>query len=99
MIFVAIYLSTKRFQTTVGVSFKGIEIGDAHKRNTRRWHEAYHSMAILFVLTVCSFVELYAEHYKDLASKPFFPKLMGYMCSGPVVAMVWEGKNVVKTGE
>lgn len=23
---------------------------------------------------------------------------MGYMSSGPVVAMVWEGKNVVKTG-
>jgi nucleoside diphosphate kinase len=28
----------------------------------------------------------------------FFPKLMDYMGSGPVVAMVWEGKNVVKTG-
>ena len=38
------------------------------------------------------------EHYKDLADKPFFPKLMGYMSSGPVVAMVWEGKNAVKTG-
>ena len=38
------------------------------------------------------------EHYKDLADKPFFPKLMGYMTSGPVCAMVWEGKNVVKTG-
>jgi len=23
---------------------------------------------------------------------------MGYMTSGPVCAMVWEGKNVVKTG-
>ena len=38
------------------------------------------------------------EHYKDLADKPFFPKLMGYMTSGPVCAMVWEGKNVVKSG-
>jgi len=38
------------------------------------------------------------EHYKDLASKAFFPKLMGYMTSGPVCAMVWQGKNVVKTG-
>lgn len=25
---------------------------------------------------------LLEEHYKDLASKPFFPKLMGYMTSG-----------------
>jgi nucleoside-diphosphate kinase len=42
--------------------------------------------------------ETLEEHYKDLASKPFFPKLMGYMTSGPVVAMVWEGNGVVKTG-
>ena len=42
--------------------------------------------------------ELLEEHYKDLADKPFFPKLMAYMTSGPVCAMVWEGKEVVKTG-
>ena len=42
--------------------------------------------------------ELLEEHYKDLADKPFFPKLMSYMTSGPVCAMVWEGKEVVKTG-
>ena len=28
------------------------------------------------------------EHYKDLREKKFFPKLMQYMSSGPVVAMV-----------
>jgi len=38
------------------------------------------------------------EHYRDLASKPFFPKVVTYMTSGPVVGMVWQGKNVVKTG-
>lgn len=42
--------------------------------------------------------DLLAEHYRDLAAKPFFPKLMSYMTSGPVVCMVWEGKNVVATG-
>lgn len=56
-----------------------------------------------------SFVELglkmmtveqsFAErHYADLSSKPFFNGLVEYIVSGPVVAMVWEGKNVVKTG-
>ena len=35
------------------------------------------------------------EHYKDLASKPFYPKLVEYIISGPVVSMVWEGKGVV----
>ena len=27
------------------------------------------------------------EHYKDLATKPFFPSLVDYICSGPVVCM------------
>merc|ERR1712095_262262 len=39
-----------------------------------------------------------STHYEDLAKKPFFPGLVGYMASGPVVPMVWEGLNVVKTG-
>ncbi|XP_006873977.1 PREDICTED: nucleoside diphosphate kinase, mitochondrial [Chrysochloris asiatica] len=38
-----------------------------------------------------------AEHYHDLRRKPFYPALIGYMSSGPVVAMVWEGHNVVHT--
>lgn len=38
------------------------------------------------------------KHYDDLKSKPFFPKLIEYSSSGPVVAMCWEGKNAVKTG-
>ena len=42
--------------------------------------------------------ELLEQHYKDLVSKPFFPKMRDYMLSGPVVCMVWEGKDVVKTG-
>merc|ERR1711997_1154009 len=42
--------------------------------------------------------ELLEEHYADLAKKPFFPGLVKYMNSGPVVPMVWEGNGVVKTG-
>ncbi|BCR89494.1 nucleoside diphosphate kinase [Aspergillus chevalieri] len=38
------------------------------------------------------------KHYADLAGKPFFPGLITYMLSGPIVAMVWEGRDVVKTG-
>jgi len=37
-------------------------------------------------------------HYADLKSKKFFPGLIEYMLMGPVVAMVWEGDNAVKTG-
>ncbi|KAL2515213.1 Nucleoside diphosphate kinase II [Forsythia ovata] len=39
--------------------------------------------------------ELAQEHYKDLQSKPFFPKLINYITSGPVVCMAWEGIGVV----
>eukprot|EP00978_Attheya_sp_CCMP212_P013015 scaffold32479_cov44-Attheya_sp.AAC.2 len=42
--------------------------------------------------------ELLDTHYKDLVSKPFFPALREYMLSGPVVCMVWEGKEAVSTG-
>jgi nucleoside-diphosphate kinase len=42
--------------------------------------------------------ELLEEHYADLKTKKFFPGLVTYMLSGPVVGMVWEGKEAVKTG-
>lgn len=39
--------------------------------------------------------ELAEEHYRDLKSKPFFPKLVKYITSGPVVCMAWEGPGIV----
>ncbi|KAF7322807.1 Nucleoside diphosphate kinase [Mycena chlorophos] len=38
------------------------------------------------------------KHYEDLKGKGFFPGLIKYMASGPVVAMVWQGLDAVKTG-
>jgi nucleoside-diphosphate kinase len=38
------------------------------------------------------------KHYADLSSKKFFPGLIEYMTSGPVIAMVWQGKNAVLEG-
>ncbi|KAK1433893.1 hypothetical protein QVD17_10811 [Tagetes erecta] len=39
--------------------------------------------------------DLAEEHYKDLSSKSFFPDLISYITSGPVVCMAWEGVGVV----
>jgi nucleoside-diphosphate kinase len=39
--------------------------------------------------------DLAAEHYGEHKEKPFFPGLVEFITSGPVVAMVWEGKGVV----
>ncbi|KAB5554013.1 hypothetical protein PHYPO_G00045200 [Pangasianodon hypophthalmus] len=41
--------------------------------------------------------ELLAQHYVSLRKKPFYPSVLQYMTSGPVVAMVWEGHNVIKS--
>ncbi|RHY33492.1 hypothetical protein DYB32_001598 [Aphanomyces invadans] len=38
------------------------------------------------------------EHYADLSSRPFFNGLVKYFSSGPIVAMVWEGQDVILTG-
>lgn len=35
------------------------------------------------------------QHYAEHVGKPFFPGLVEYITSGPVVAMVLEGKDVV----
>ena len=48
--------------------------------------------------TVHASQEHMEKHYADLAGKSFFPGLVKYMTSGPVVAMVWQGKDVVKQG-
>merc|ERR1712142_420407 len=42
--------------------------------------------------------DLLNQHYADLSSKPFFPSLVKHIASGPVVPMVWEGKDVVRQG-
>merc|ERR1711916_14962 len=42
--------------------------------------------------------EFAEKHYADLAGKPFFPGMIEYFTSGPVVAMIWQGTNAVKTG-
>ena len=39
--------------------------------------------------------ELAEEHYDVHKERPFFGSLVDFICSSPVVAMVWEGDGVV----
>ncbi len=39
--------------------------------------------------------DLAEQHYGEHREKPFFAGLVDFITSGPVVAMVWEGKGVV----
>ncbi|MGN1045056.1 MAG: nucleoside-diphosphate kinase [Candidatus Methanomethylophilaceae archaeon] len=39
--------------------------------------------------------EVAENHYGEHKGKPFFPSLISYITSGPVLAMVWEGEDAV----
>jgi len=88
-------MAANRERTFIMVKPDGVQrglVGDIIKRFEQK---GFKLVAMKF--TQAS-VEHLKEHYKDLASRPFFPGLVQYMSSGPVVPMVWEGLNVVKTG-
>ncbi len=40
--------------------------------------------------------EMAERHYAEHLGKPFFEDLVAFITSGPVVAMIWEGKNAVQ---
>lgn len=35
------------------------------------------------------------EHYQEHKGKDFFESLVGFICSGPTVQMVWEGEDAI----
>src|SRR2546428_4968907 len=39
--------------------------------------------------------ELAGRHYAEHQSKPFYNGLIAFITSGPVVAMIWEGREAV----
>jgi nucleoside-diphosphate kinase len=40
--------------------------------------------------------DLAHDHYAEHEDKPFFEDLVGFITSGPVMAMVWEGQDAVR---
>lgn len=41
--------------------------------------------------------ELARKNYGEHKGKPFFKGLVSFITSGPIVAMIWEGKDVINT--
>uniref|UniRef100_A0A8C0GV69 Nucleoside diphosphate kinase n=1 Tax=Chelonoidis abingdonii TaxID=106734 RepID=A0A8C0GV69_CHEAB len=81
-------------RTLVAVKPDGVQrrlVGDVIKRFERR------GFKLVGMKLLQANEGLLAEHYHELRRKPFYPALIHYMTSGPVVAMVWEGYNVVRT--
>mmetsp|Transcript_7530 Transcript_7530/g.46295 ORF Transcript_7530/g.46295 Transcript_7530/m.46295 type:complete len:149 (-) Transcript_7530:27-473(-) len=82
-------------RTYVMIKPDGVQRGLVGKIIQRFEEKGYFLKALKMKMVEKSLAE---EHYADLSSKPFFSGLVDYICSGPVVCMVWEGKEVVKTG-
>ncbi|KAJ1982052.1 nucleoside diphosphate kinase Ndk1 [Dimargaris xerosporica] len=82
-------------RTYIMVKPDGVERGLVGEIVQRFEKKGYQLLALQLLHPTKQHLE---QHYADLAGKPFFPKLINYMLSGPVVGMVWGGKGVVKTG-
>ncbi|XP_051824867.1 nucleoside diphosphate kinase, mitochondrial [Antechinus flavipes] len=81
-------------RTLIAVKPDGVQrrlVGDVIRRFERR------GFKLVGMKLLQAPEKVLAEHYHDLKKKPFYPNLINYMSSGPVVAMVWEGYNVVRT--
>ncbi len=47
------------------------------------------------MMTLCD--EILTEHYSHVADKPFFPDIVKFMQSSPVIALALEGDNAIAT--
>merc|ERR1711990_1197282 len=82
-------------RTFIAIKPDGVQrglVGEILKRFEQRGYK-------LVAMKLCRPGKEHLEtHYEDLKGKGFFNGLIEYMNSGPICAMVWEGKNVVKMG-
>ncbi|EDN02680.1 nucleoside diphosphate kinase [Histoplasma capsulatum] len=82
-------------QTFIAIKPDGVQRGLVGPIISRFESRGYKLAAIKLVTPSKEHLE---KHYEDLSSKPFFKGLVTYMLSGPICAMVWEGRDAVKTG-
>ncbi|KAJ3513228.1 hypothetical protein NLJ89_g3062 [Agrocybe chaxingu] len=82
-------------RTYIMIKPDGVQRGLVGKIIQRFEERGYKLIALKLVQSTPEHLE---KHYADLKGKPFFPGLIKYMASGPVVAMVWQGLDAVKTG-
>lgn len=90
-----LHTNTNMERTYIMIKPDGVQRGLIHKVIERFEQRGFYLKAMKMQMVTKEHAE---KHYADLSSKPFFAGLVAYMCSGPVVCMVWEGKDVVKTG-
>ncbi|KAJ4165689.1 hypothetical protein LMH87_007312 [Akanthomyces muscarius] len=82
-------------QTFIAIKPDGVQRGLVGPIVSRFENRGFKLVAIKLVSPSKEHLE---THYADLKEKAFFPGLIQYMSSGPICAMVWEGRDAVKTG-
>merc|ERR1711881_22561 len=82
-------------QTFIMVKPDGVSRGLISEVINRFEKRAYKLVAMKFTQVSEDFAK---KHYADLSDKPFFSGLVKFTSGGPVVAMVWEGKEAIKQG-
>lgn len=81
-------------RTFLMVKPDGVERGLIGQVISRIENRGFHMVAIK-MLRINE--ELAREHYAEHVDKPFFNEMLSFITSGPVVAMVWEGHNAIKS--
>ena len=79
-------------RTFVAVKPDGIQrglIGEVISRLERR------GLKLVAIRLMVVDEDLARRHYAEHVERPFFPSLVDFITSGPIVAMVWEADNAV----
>ncbi len=79
-------------RTFIMVKPDGVQRGLVGEVITRFEKRGYKLIGLKFFTIPTVLAE---THYGEHCDKPFFRGLVDFITSGPVAAMVWEGKNVV----
>ncbi len=80
-------------RTFIMIKPDGVQRGLVGEIIARLEKKGYKLVAMKFTTASKEHVE---KHYEDLSGKKFFDALVGYITSGPVVPMVWEGTNIIE---
>eukprot|EP01088_Endostelium_zonatum_P011392 TRINITY_DN25522_c0_g1_i1.p1 TRINITY_DN25522_c0_g1~~TRINITY_DN25522_c0_g1_i1.p1 ORF type:complete len:241 (-),score=55.27 TRINITY_DN25522_c0_g1_i1:53-748(-) len=86
---------TRYERTLIVVKPDGVQRGLVGEVISRFERKGYKLVAVRSLQATKEFA---GQHYDDLRSRPFFGGLVDFFSSGPVVAMVFEGKDVIRGG-
>ncbi|CAI5709687.1 unnamed protein product [Hyaloperonospora brassicae] len=86
---------TSKERTFIAIKPDGVQRGLISEVIARFEKKGYKLVALKLMTAT---EERAKAHYADLSERPFFPGLVDYFTSGPIVCMVWEGTDVILTG-